>query len=225
MKKTILVLLSLMIVALGISQEEKTRTTQEMRTIFNGNKNNNKIIHGGYGGILLNYSQVDNKDAFLAGIRGVWLINHGIGIGIGGYGFANELRFEKQNDDKDNPYSLAGGYGGLIIEPVIGAKLPVHVSFPVLIGAGGVANIREQWSIYNDPSANYYSEDAAAYFVVEPGVEIELNLVKFFRIGLGCYYRYTTDVVLQTWNGNDYVDISPDLTGFSFGIALKFGKF
>ncbi|MBM3437301.1 MAG: hypothetical protein FJY07_13935, partial [Bacteroidetes bacterium] len=133
MKKIIFALVSFMIVATGISQDDKPKNTQDMKTIFSGNRNNNKIVHGGYGGILLNYSQVDNKDALLAGIRGVWLINHGVGMGIGGYGFVNELRYSMNGTDASKDYSLAGGYGGLLIEPVIGARLPVHVSFPVLV--------------------------------------------------------------------------------------------
>lgn len=227
MKRTILVLVSFMIVAAGISQDDKPKNTQELKTIFNGNRSNNKIVHGGYGGILLNYSQVDNKDALLAGIRGMWLINHGIGIGIGGYGFANELQYHMKNSGTDETYSLAGGYGGLVIEPVVAGRFPVHVSFPVLVGAGGVANIREHYSLYNDPSNTYNSEDAAAFFVVEPGIEIELNLVKFFRVGFGVYYRITSPVVLQetTVDEPDGVDHSYDLTGLSVGLALKFGKF
>ena len=136
----------------------------------------------------MNYSQVDGKDAFLAGIRGMWLINHGIGIGIGGYGFASEIKFDQHNNNNnvyDNDYSLAGGYGGLVIEPIIGAKHPVHVSFPVLIGAGGVSSIQEQWSPYPVYDNEYYSEDASAYFVIEPGVEVEFNMVKFFRVAVG----------------------------------------
>jgi hypothetical protein len=224
MKKTVFVFMALMIVTIGMSQEDKSRTEQEFKTIFNGNKSNNKIIHGGYGGIMMNYTQIDNKDAFLAGIRGMWIVNHGIGIGIGGYGFANELKFYNDSNNSSD-YSLAGGYGGLTIEPIIAAKSPVHVSFPVLIGAGGVATIQEQWSPYPYYDNNYYSEDAKAFFVIEPGVELEFNMVKFFRVALGAYYRYTSDVTLQTWTGSEYKSINPDLSGFSFGLTLKFGKF
>jgi len=224
MKKTVFVLMALFTVTIGMAQDDQSRTEQEFKTIFNGNRSNNKIIHGGYGGIMMNYTQIDNKDAFLAGIRGMWIINHGIGIGIGGYGFANELKFD-QNDYNNQDYSLAGGYGGLTIEPIIMAKQPVHVSFPVLIGAGGVATIQEQWSPYQYHDDNYYSEDAQAYFVIEPGVEVEFNMVKFFRVAWGAYYRYTSDVTLQTWTGSDYKSINPDLSGFSFGLTLKFGKF
>ena len=224
MKKAVILMMALLTVTIGMTQEDKSKNDQEFKTIFNANKGDNKIIHGGYGGIMMNYTQIDNKDAFLAGIRGMWIINHGIGIGIGGYGFANELKFD-QNSYDNQDYSLAGGYGGLTIEPIIMAKQPVHVSFPVLIGAGGVSTIQEQWSPYQYHDNNYYSEDAQAYFVIEPGVEVEFNMVKFFRLAIGAYYRYTSDVTLQTWTGSDYKSINPDLSGFSVGMTLKFGKF
>ena len=43
----------------------------------------------------------------------------------------------------DHPlnYTLAGGYGGIFIEPILGGTKPVHVSFPVLFGVGGVTLI------------------------------------------------------------------------------------
>ena len=226
MKKTILLFMAIIVGAIGMAQENDSKSTQEYRTLFNSDK----ITHGGYGAVLLNYSQIDGKDAFLAGMRGMWLINHGIGIGIGGYGFVNDLKFEQHSvDGNQSEYSLAGGYGGLVIEPIIGAKHPVHVSIPVLIGAGGVALIRDYRKPYPPYHDEYYpySEDADAFFVFEPGVEVEFNMVKFLRIGLGAYYRYTSNVSLSQWNyvDNMYEDHSPDMKGFSFGLSLKFGKF
>ena len=208
------------------STEDNKQSTEEYKTLFSSDK----ITHGGYGVILMNYSQIDGKDAFLVGMRGMWLINHGVGIGIGGYGFANDLQYENHSGSSPTDYSLAGGYGGLVIEPIIGAKHPVHVSLPILIGAGGVAYISDNWNTYPQSPQyeyNYYAEDATAYFVIEPGVELEFNMVKFFRIGLGAYYRYTSNVSLNAWNRNtkSYENISPDLKGFSFGLSLKFGKF
>lgn len=226
MKKIALLLVVLIVGFNGMAQEDKSRNSDEYRTLFSGDK----INHGGYGAILLNYSKIDDKNAFLAGIRGMWLINHGIGLGIGGYGFVNDLNSKSVDYDYAD-YSLAGGYGGLMIEPIVGAKHPVHVSFPVLIGAGGVASIQERYYYTWPYDPEYYSTSSAAFFVAEPGIELEFNLVKFFRIGLGAYYRYTSNVelVYEKWNDMDnqyeIVTDSPDLKGFSFGASLKFGKF
>jgi hypothetical protein len=62
----------------------------------------------------------------------------------------------------------------------------VHVSFPVLIGGGGVGVMN------NDNNAwdrNWKSEASDAFMVIEPGVEVELNITRFFRFCVGAHYR------------------------------------
>lgn len=215
--KTTILFLAMFAISAGLTaqEENKNKNAQEYRTLFGGEN----ISHGGYGGLSVNYSQIDGKDAILIGARGAWIINHGIAIGIAGYGFANDLKYEKTIHGVSDNYSLVGGYGGLLIEPIIGAKHPVHVSFPVVIGAGGVSYVTHYWNTYDEPYHNeYYSEDADAFFVIEPGLEIELNMVKFMRIAIGGYYRYTSNL--------DLADTDSDvLNGFSTGVTLKFGKF
>lgn len=215
MKKVIFAVL-FFAVALSTFAQEKTDKPQ-MKTIFG---NNDRIKHGGYGGIMINYSQIDDKDAILVGARGGWIIDHHFVIGVGGMGFASDIAYE-HNDDE---YGLAGGYGGLVFEPIIAPFYPVHVSFPLLIGAGGVA-----YSKYNnyDNYQNNYNDceecDASAFFVVEPGVEINLNLVKFMRLSFGGYYRHTEGLNFTKPDGSNASKSL--LNGFSYGIGLKFGKF
>ncbi|MBN3034620.1 MAG: hypothetical protein JW861_03480 [Bacteroidales bacterium] len=207
MKKMLLMIL---LAAAGVVAAQEDGN--EYRTIF-GSEN---ITHGGYGAISMNYSRIDGKDAFLAGGRGAWVINHSLAIGLGGYGFANDIEYTVPGVEED--VALVGGYGGLLIEPVIAPKYPIHVSVPVLIGAGGVSYIRKHWSTSCYGCEDYYSEDASAFFLLEPGLELELNLVRFMRIALGGYYRITSDVALV--NTGKKV-----LHGFSGGLTLKFGKF
>lgn len=57
-----------------------------------------------------------------------------------------------------------------------------------------------------------------AFFVVEPGLEVEINVTRFFKIGVGASYRFVRESDL-TLVSND------DLSGFSGGFSLKFGKF
>lgn len=213
--KKISSIVMMMLFVFGLAAQEDNKNEQEYRTLFGGDK----TTHGGYGGLSVNYSQIDGKDAILVGARGAWVINHGIALGIGGYGFANDMSYEKSFYGYTDNYSLAGGYGGLIIEPIIGAKWPVHVSLPVLIGAGGVAYINQYWNTYDEPyHYEPYAQEADAFFVVEPGIELEFNMVKFMRIAFGGYYRFTSNLALA--------DTEKDiLNGFSAGVTLKFGKF
>jgi hypothetical protein len=214
MKKAIL-LITVIFLGVNLFAQEENRNPQEYRTLFGGDETS----HGGYGGLSVNYTQIDGKDAVMVGARGAWVINHGVALGIAGYGFANDMNYEKTINNITADYLLAGGYGGLLIEPIIGAKWPVHVSIPILIGAGGVAYVNQYWNNYNDPYYHDpYKEDASAFFVLEPGIEIELNMVKFMRLAIGGYYRYTSGLDLADSKSNI-------LDGFSTGITLKFGKF
>ena len=91
------------------------------------------------------------------------------------------------------------------------------MSLPILVGVGGVA-YATSYTSYDWADPNYFVEDAVPFVVVEPGAELEFNIVRFFRISLGAFYRYTSDIQLAY--------TAPDvLNGFSYGITFKFGKF
>ena len=222
MKKATILIFVVFVSLMGLAQEDN-KNNQEYRTLFGSSQ----MTHGGYGGLSINYSQLDGEDALLVGARGAWIINHGIGIGLAGYGITNNINRDLYGDGSQ--YQMAGGYGGLLIEPIIGAKNPIHISIPVLIGAGGIAYVNNTLQSGSQPPYHneYYTLDSQAFFVVEPGVELELNMVKFFRIALGAYYRYTSDVTLSYYklNSLELITENPDLKGFSFGVTLKFGKF
>ncbi len=225
MKRTVFLFLVVIFGITANAQDDNSVQRNEYRTLFGGNR----ITSGGYGGLSINYSQLDGRDALLIGIRGAWVINHGVGIGIAGYGITNDIKTEVTSDGTQ--FQLAGGYGGLMIEPIIGAKSAIHLAIPVLIGAGGIAYINTPWAPGGPNYENAYTVDSDAFFVFEPGLEIELSMVKFFRIALGVHYRYTSNVSLSyyTWdetnNNYDLITDTPDLKGFSYGITLKFGSF
>ncbi len=215
MKKAITLMICLsLLLPFAIAQDEADYSNNEFKTLF-GDKN---VSHGGYGAMTFNYSQIDGKDAILMGARGAWVIGHGFALGFAGYGFLNDYSFNQYLAGGRN-VNLTGGYGGLLLEPIIFGKFPVHVSVPILIGAGGIA-YTSTWNPYPYDHHNFdlLIEDATGYFVVEPGLELEINVVRFFRIALGGYYRYTSRIKL-------YETPEDVLNGWSAGITLKFGKF
>ena len=189
---------------------EFKKRPDEVITLF-GNKD---VSHGGYGGITVGYSGIDNRDAVLIGGRGAWIIGHWFAVGFGGTGFINDMRY---SSDLNRNVNLTGGYGGMILEPVILPKVPLHISAPVMFGVGGIAYMSSSSSPeWNEP--NYFAEDATSFVIIEPGVEMEFNVVRFFRLSLGVTFRYTSDINL--------FDTSPDvLNGLSYNISFKFGKF
>jgi hypothetical protein len=176
----------------------------EIRTFLG---HNNSV--GGYGALTMQYSQINNRDAFV-------LMGHMVGMGLSINGFFNDKHYDPITGYNQH---LAGGYGGFFFEPILMPKFPVHVSFPVLIGGGGVGVINDNNSNWD----NYWNSEASdAFMVIEPGIEIEMNITHFFRFCIGAYYRYTTDVQID----NPDYNVDPDiLKGFKGGVTFKFGRF
>lgn len=192
------------------SSKERDRRTNnyEMQTLF-GSVNS----HGGYGAIMLTYSQIDNLDALQIGGKGAWVVGHNMSFGIGGYGFFTDYKFDSELNRNIN---YQGGYGGFYFEPIILPQFPAHISIPLFVGVGGIAYVSDL-----DFDNNQWEdavEDNTAFVVLEPGIEIEFNLFKYLRLATGITYRYTSDINIE----NSDKDI---LNGFTYGITLKMGKF
>lgn len=228
--KTIKIIPLVLALLVGVSltaQENK----DEMRTLFKKSESGKGISHGGYGSFSIGYSQIDGKDAIQLGGRAAWIANHRFALGLAGYGFFNSIEKDVTSIDDPSSYFLTGGYGGLFFEPIILPNSPVHVSFPIILGVGGVSAVQNNdWSSshYNN-KINYYDTDA--YLVAEPGVDIEFNIVKFFRLAVGASYRFTNGVNLKyKYLDDDFAEQTlvvdkNALDSFTFNIGFKFGWF
>jgi len=198
---------------------------QDINTLF-GN-DGRKIEHGGWGGFTVGYTRIAGKDAFISGGRGGWLIDHRFTLGLAGYGFFSNIDLNGQYQPTIDNYSLGGVYGGLLLEPIIFPFNPVHISIPILIGGGGAFVIDEMYYHGNYHGYNEYSSYASC-FVLETGVDIEVNVVKFFRVALNVSYRYTSNLSLDYYSilGLREFSVPSDaLRGFNAGLTMKFGKF
>jgi hypothetical protein len=197
-------------VAFSQEPEFEYYKSKEIKTLLGRNKEG-----GGYCAFTGGYSVIDNKQAVLFGARFGWIASHSIGIGMGASGFINEFHYEPS---LGREVFLAGGYGGIYIEPILLPRSPVHISFPVLFGAGGISYVSKE----SDLNDNLI-EDSEAFLIIEPAAELELNLTKFFRLALGASYRFPTafDVGLSgTPKAN-----AESIKGMSFKVTFKFGKF
>jgi hypothetical protein len=164
------------------------------------------------------WTQIENKDAFMVGISGGIIIKHSFSFGLAGYGIVNthNLMYSNKNDTAD--VYLYGGYGGFKMEYRLNPLKMLNIAFPLLIGGGGVSY--STWDPYDWHSNNQDSQSYTwdSYFVLEPGVVVGINLLKFMRLDIGASYRYAPGVELPRTD-NDL------LTGFNFVSSLKFGRF
>lgn len=201
-KVTFLVLLCITLPLISPAQERERRVlSNKVRTIVARDR-----LDGWYAAFNLGYTPIDERNSVVFGLRGGWLMGHSFTLGLAGNAFISQKN-TLSNIPELNRY-LAGGYGGLLLEPILMPRSPVHFSFPVIVGAGAI----NYWEGYDTLSgsasvvpANYH--DLSPFFVVEPGLEVEFNVSRFFRLDLGGAYRFTNKIksnnfapdVLQTW--------------------------
>ncbi|MFZ1687738.1 MAG: hypothetical protein WAU70_09970 [Flavobacteriales bacterium] len=195
----------------------------EPRSLFGSG---HERANGGWGGPAVALTEVMGTEALLVGLHAGWLIDHRFTLGVAGYGLVTDVPNQAYDAyllesgrilNQGSQFRM--GYGGLLLEPIIAYKSPVHISLPIIVGAGGCA-----YETYGprpddfDPETHDYRSEGQAFFVLEPGVEVELNLVRMVRIGVGASYRYTTDI--------DLPETPTDaLRGFNTSLTLKVGRF
>lgn len=190
--------------------------------------NGQKIKHGGWGAPFASYSQILDQDAVFIGLRGGWLINHRLTIGVAGSGLVSSIKnqaydafLEEDNMSTESDSRFRVGYGGLLIEPVLFYSSPVHISLPIIIGAGGASySTFYDWDENNewDESYHNYFNNTNSFFVIEPGVDLELNVIPLLRVGIGASYRYTSGLEM---------DATPKdaLDGWNGTLSIKIGSF
>ena len=179
---------------------------------------------GGFGAISLGYTQVNGLDGLEMGARAEWVIGHGFGLGIAGTGFTSDFT----SVDSDY-YAISGGYGGLVMEPIIMGWLPLHIALPVVIGGGGLASYATNADPWNYDSVDPTFGEYAVFFIVEAGAELEFNLTRFFRLALYGTYRWTTPLEMKAMYGlsdpSPYAVDPHALWNWSAGVRFKFGSF
>lgn len=112
--------------------------------------------------------------------------------------------------------NMSGHFGGLKMEYSPKPEALVHVSFPLLIGAGSTYT-RGITAMYDRHGRDNhrFDFDRNESFVLQPGVNVETNVFKYAKVFLGANYRLSA-------NKSGY---DADLSGFSSSLGLKFGVF
>lgn len=221
MKKLVTLILLALFIQAGFAQEEPK---DEMKTLFTGNKLKftGGFINPELKGTIINPGDGKDGYGFLMGGRLGFIFNDKFSIGLGGYGLVTDHNtpFGETGDTDYDAAALIGfGYGGLVFEYTLFGNKMIHFTIPVLVGAGGA-------SLYKDiviDEENFTWDDfktyeSSAFFVVEPGVNLEVNITKFMRFDLGASYR------LVEFTEMDYLSNS-DLSNLAVNASLKFGLF
>jgi len=195
-----------------VSQPVKPHNPNEMQTLTGPGRN-----VGFYFGFNSTYSQIEGRNTYGFGGTLAIIANHGLAIGLSGTGFFSDPYETIPGSNRS--YGYTGGYGGLLIKPILFPRYPVHVSFPILLGGGAIGRSVLLNYYYPYDYTEFYVENFESFMIAEPGIEIEFNIARWMRLGLGATYRFTTTFSEpSTFNSNP-------LNGFTGGLSLEFGKF
>ena len=104
---------------------------------------------------------------------------------------------------------MSYGAGGVFFEYVFNIENLIHFSIPLNIMAGGI-------NIYD--SKTEIEIESSAFFIIEPGINIDLNVSKHYIQSLYISYRQVL--------GSSLVNLDDkNISGLNIGLIFKFGYY
>lgn len=193
-------------ISIQLSRTKNTNKNRQIKTVFNG-----KRSPGFYLGINGNYGKIANEHALIMGANLAYVANRSFEIGAAIQGIYSSNPTIGIYDDN---VALGGIYGGFHLAPVFFSNQPVHFSVPVLIGGGTIGYY--DYKTFNNLDIEDYDWDVM--FVIEPGLNVEFNISRVFRVFANAKYRFTSDVDINNLESDAF-------QGWSGGLGFKIGKF
>lgn len=152
---------------------------------------------GAWGGNVLNVSQLNNEYVTLQGGYGGLEFGKDLFIGFGGFRSIDDLNLVSPIADS---YDL--DYGGLLIGYSPRSYKTVHFQTNVLLGGGDLTS-----------NATGVKDN---FLVVQPAAGIEINVFRWFRVGLNGGYRVIV-------NEQPTLDALGDFSNAFGEVRFKFG--
>lgn len=175
--------------------------------------NGNSRHFGFYGGLSFKASKLKDETVMMGGFKVGARINRTIGIGFEGHGFIPYSASPNYITGQD--VIPLGGYGGLMIEPILFSNKAIHFTFPVSAGAGWLG-YHEDWG--NEFNDNSDLIEGDVFWYVEPSANVEFNISRAFRLDLGISRRFVQDLDLPETTSDDFSKLS-------YYMTLKVGRF
>ncbi len=170
----------------------------------------------GYGAVTTSYSKIGDAHSCLVGGRGGLIINDNMVIGLAGMGLTYPTDREDISGRDYNGLldKLAFGYGGFMAEYYFNPKDLIVFSAGAVIGGGGLSFYEDEKDMEEDEQ--HHKGDK--FFVVEPEVNVFVNITRFCRIGAGASYRYVSGITSDEFSDKDF-------RGPSAKVMAQFGWF
>jgi len=169
------------------------------------------------------YGQINSKLTSLGGISAMAIFNEKFAIGATmNHTMVRDLQPINISGTK-TPLYLNVRYGGLKMEYTVNPHGLVHVSFPLTVGMGNASydsigtfrtkDTSNRMNMMNQP------RNGNQFFVIQPGIQFEANLMKVAKVYLGANYRFAFNQDNANTLSTNYMQ------GFGVYAGLKVGLF
>jgi hypothetical protein len=196
-------ILVMIVILMSLSAEAGAQEQDSTKSLFGSNVNVSEIWTP-----EVKINSIQGDVGTLIGFYGGAVFNQSILLGISG---GLNLSHPRVN------YGYFGALGQYIYKP---ANL-WHCSGQLLVAYGTTKD-------YEDPKSglldNFWNISGAGFFLMEPGINLELNLSKRLTLVTGISYRYVTGLDESDENVQITHVTNEDLSGINFNIGLKFKK-
>jgi len=196
---------------------------EEVKPLFKGDTAGR---YGVYVAIDAKVTQLDGWfGGFILGARSGIVFNNVFSIGGAGYGLIPTKKITcpiPEHENEKNNY-LTGGYGGLFFEYTLLPNRSVHFIANAFMGCGSITYIKGYDNNNIEDINKSFNHPSSFVVVLEPGIGVEINTSKLFKMSLGVSYRYAPNFKLQ-YNGNNIVPKTA-FNGLSLNLMFKFGNF
>lgn len=185
--------------------------SQEIRTLTSNNGTETKTI-GGYGGPLIQASNINNDWGIVIGGKGGFIVNRKFAMGGIGKALVSTNNFvgDDLNGNENASLNMSYGVGGIFFEYIVKLESPIHFTIPLNIMGGGVT--------VEDANSEDSEIESSGMFVIEPGINVELNVSQNFIPAINLSYRQAFGSSLENLSDQD-------ISGVNIGLIFKFGSF
>ena len=193
-------------------------TTDEPRTLFSSGSR----VTGWFIQFDNSYTTLNGQHTYMPGFAGGIVINRNFRIGLMGKSLSWYPTYLKYDNVMEEPVYLEGGHGGLYMVASPIENKAIHITFPLLLGAGGAVYTSQQEYLdleeLDEIDYHHFELSSSPYFMIEPGANVEVSVTGFMKLYAGYSYRWLMGLNLANTSSNA-------LNGSSFNFGVKFGKF
>jgi hypothetical protein len=199
--------ISFILIFFALSITTHSQSGDETRTLFG----RGKAVTGYFLAPAVQIGKIAGSTAVIPGLGAGIIFSKRFSAGL----FYKMTITENTPDGERDQLYLHGQWYGFKGDYSISPGKVIHLNFPLEISIGEIELDKK------DTFENYalvIPSDDKWFFNVEPGIAIEINLLKYLKINLSAGYRMVSDVSFRNLTERD-------LAGFNFSSGVKIGIF